>query len=125
MPDSEDSLIDGASRAKDPTADAWFAISDSRSLAIALPEVSADFRTFTFRIRPGIYFSDDAAFKGQRRELVAEDYVYSIKRHYDPRWKSPNLYVLENAKVAGLSELLRKQLPIFSNEAQRRVAAEL
>jgi hypothetical protein len=32
--------------------------------------------------------------------------------------------VLENS-VAGLSELLRKQLPIFSNEAQRRVAAEL
>jgi hypothetical protein len=39
--DSEDSLIDGASRAKDPTADAWFAISDSRSLAIALPAVVA------------------------------------------------------------------------------------
>ena len=43
----------------------------------------------SFRIKPGIYFADDPAFKGKRRELVAADYVYSIKRHYDPRWKSP------------------------------------
>ena len=66
--------------------------------AAAMPEVSADFRTFTFRIQPGIYFADDPAFKGERRELTAADYVYSIKRHYDPRWKSANLYLLENAK---------------------------
>lgn len=73
--------------------------------AAAMPEVSEDFRTFTFRIKPGIYFADDPAFKGRKRELVAEDYVYSIKRHYDPRWKSGNLYLLEGAKLLGLSEL--------------------
>jgi ABC-type transport system substrate-binding protein len=78
--------------------------------AAALPEVSADFRSLTFRIKPGIYFADDAAFKGARRELVAEDYVYSIKRHYDPRWKSGNLYILENAKILGLSALRKKAL---------------
>jgi ABC-type transport system substrate-binding protein len=77
--------------------------------AAAMPEVSADFRTFVFRIQPGIYFADDPAFKGAKRELTAADYVYSIKRHYDPRWKSGNLYLLENAKILGLSEL-RKQL---------------
>jgi ABC-type transport system substrate-binding protein len=77
--------------------------------AAAMPEVSADFRTFIFRIQPGIYFADDPAFKGAKRELTAADYVYSIKRHYDPRWKSGNLYLLENAKILGLSEL-RKQL---------------
>jgi ABC-type transport system substrate-binding protein len=75
---------------------------------VAMPEVSADYKTFTFRLKPGIYFADDPAFKGRQRELVAEDYVYSLKRHYDPRWKSPNLYRLENAKVLGLSELRRK-----------------
>ncbi|MDP1650215.1 MAG: ABC transporter substrate-binding protein [Rubrivivax sp.] len=78
--------------------------------AAAMPEVSADYKTFTFRIRPGIHFTDDPAFKGKKRELTAEDYVYSIKRHYDPRWKSGNLYVLENAKILGLSELRRKLL---------------
>jgi ABC-type transport system substrate-binding protein len=79
------------------------------STAAAMPEVSADFRTFTFHIRPGIHFDNDPAFKGQKRELTAADYVYSIKRHYDPRWKSGNLYTLENAKILGLSEL-RKRL---------------
>ncbi len=77
--------------------------------AAAMPEVSADFKTFTFRIKPGIHFADDPAFKGEKRELTAQDYVYSIKRHYDPRWKSGNLYLLENFKIVGLSEL-RKEL---------------
>ena len=35
------------------------------------PRSSADFATFTFRVRPGIYFADDPAFKGKPRELVA------------------------------------------------------
>ncbi len=78
--------------------------------AAAMPEMSADFKTFTFRIKPGIYFADDAAFKGQRRELVAEDYVFAIKRHYDPRWKSGGLYQFENAQILGLSELRQKLL---------------
>jgi ABC-type transport system substrate-binding protein len=76
--------------------------------AAAMPEVSADFQTFTFRLKPGIFFADDPAFNGRKRELVAEDYVYSIKRHYDPRWKSGNLYILENAKILGLSELRQR-----------------
>jgi ABC-type transport system substrate-binding protein len=76
--------------------------------AAAMPEVSADFTTFTFSIRPGIHFADDPAFKGRPRELTAEDYVYSLKRHYDPRWKSGNLYILENARILGLSELRKK-----------------
>ena len=54
--------------------------------AAAMPEASADFKTFTVRLRPGIHFSDDPAFNGRRRELVAADYVYSIKRIFDPRW---------------------------------------
>jgi ABC-type transport system substrate-binding protein len=80
------------------------------STAAAMPEVSADFRTFTFRIRPGILFADDPAFKGTKRELTAHDYVYSLKRFYDPRWKSANLYLLESAGILGLSELRREAL---------------
>jgi oligopeptide transport system substrate-binding protein len=48
------------------------------------PEISADSKTWTIRIKPGIYFTDDPAFHGKPRELVAEDYVYSIKRGLDP-----------------------------------------
>ena len=78
--------------------------------AAALPEISDDGKRFVFRIRPGIFFADDPVFKGQRRELVAADYVYSVKRHYDPKYKSPNLFQLENAGILGLSELRKKAI---------------
>ena len=73
--------------------------------AASLPEISSDFMTFTVRLRPGIFFDDHPAFKGKKRELVADDYVYSFKRFYDPKFKSPNIYLLENAKLLGLSVL--------------------
>jgi ABC-type transport system substrate-binding protein len=52
--------------------------------AAALPAISADGKTWTIKVKPGIRFTDDPAFKGKPRELVAEDYVYSIKRYLDP-----------------------------------------
>ena len=66
---------------------------------------SSDFTTITVRIRPGIYFQDHPAFKGQKRELVAQDYVYSIKRFYHPKFKSQNVTLLENSKILGMSEI--------------------
>ncbi len=78
--------------------------------AAALPEVSADFKHFVFTLRPGIFFADDPVFKGRPRELTAADYVYSVKRLYDPAVHSERLYQLENAKVLGLTELRRKAL---------------
>jgi ABC-type transport system substrate-binding protein len=52
---------------------------------VSMPEVSADGQTYTLRVKPGIYFTDDPAFNGKRRELVAADYVYSMKRLLDPK----------------------------------------
>ena len=72
--------------------------------AEALPEVSADGRTYTFRIRKGIHFTPDAAFKGQPRELTAQDYVYSFKRFMDPQLRSPWQFLFEG-KIVGLDEL--------------------
>jgi ABC-type transport system substrate-binding protein len=73
--------------------------------AVALPEVSDNFRRFVVTLKPGIFFADDPAFGGQPRELVAQDYVYSVKRFYDPAITTERLYVFENAKLLGLSEL--------------------
>ena len=73
--------------------------------AVALPEISADFTRFRFRIRPGIFFADDPAFMGKKRELVAQDYVYSVKRFYDPKLNAEPVYLFENAKLLSLSEL--------------------
>ena len=73
--------------------------------AAAMPTVSADGRVFTVRLRPGIHFADHPAFGGRPRELVAQDYVYAIKRFYDPRWNSSDLYLYESLKLPGLTEL--------------------
>ena len=71
--------------------------------AAAMPEVSADWRVWTMKVTPGIYFADDPAFKGQRRELVANDYVYAIKRTADPALKSQLWGWVETFKIAGLA----------------------
>ncbi|MEO8740392.1 MAG: ABC transporter substrate-binding protein [Casimicrobiaceae bacterium] len=55
--------------------------------ASALPEIADGGRTWTLRLQPGIRFTDDPAFGGQPRELVAEDIVYSMKRALDPTLK--------------------------------------
>ncbi len=79
-------------------------------VAAALPEVSSDFKRFVFTLRAGIFFADDPAFGGRPRELVAADFVYSIKRFYDPELRSEHLYQWENAGLLGLSELRRRAL---------------
>jgi ABC-type transport system substrate-binding protein len=75
--------------------------------AAAMPEVSDGYTRFVFRIRPGILFADDPAFGGRPRELTAADYVYSIKRVYDPKVRSPVLFHFENAGLLELSEMRR------------------
>ena len=71
----------------------------------ALPQVSADGLTYTFKLQAGIRFTPDPAFGKQARELTATDYVYSIKRLYDPALKSPWLFLFEH-KLAGDDALL-------------------
>ncbi len=72
--------------------------------AESLPQITDNGKTYTFRIKKGIYFTPDPAFKGKRRELTAEDYAYSIKRFFDPRNRSPYAFLFEG-KIVGLDEL--------------------
>jgi ABC-type transport system substrate-binding protein len=90
--------------------------------AAAMPEVSDGFRTFTIRLKPGIFFADDPAFKGVRRELTAADYVYSIKRHFDPRWKSPSVSGFEEDAIVGLDALRKAALAGAPFDYDREVA---
>jgi ABC-type transport system substrate-binding protein len=76
--------------------------------AASLPEMSEDFRELTLRIRPGIFFADDPAFHGQRRELTAHDYAYALKRVYDPRVRASGLPDLATHDIVGL-QALREQ----------------
>ncbi|HET6264787.1 MAG TPA: ABC transporter substrate-binding protein [Usitatibacter sp.] len=74
---------------------------------VAMPEISADGKTYILRLRPGIYFTDDPAFKGRKRELVANDYAYSLKRLMDPKLSAPLLGEVEGI-VAGSDEAIAK-----------------
>jgi ABC-type transport system substrate-binding protein len=75
------------------------------STAEGMPEVSEDYKTFTVHLKKGVYFDDDPAFNGKKRELTAEDYVYSYKRIFDPRWSSPSVGELELLHIPGMNEL--------------------
>jgi len=90
--------------------------------AVAMPTVSSDGLTYTFRIRPGIHFTPDPAFKGRKREVTAADYVYSLKRLYDPALKSPWAYMFEG-KIAGdaaLRERFGPDVPVAGLQALDR-----
>jgi oligopeptide transport system substrate-binding protein len=74
------------------------------NVAVELPTVSDSGKTYTIRIKKGIYFAADPAFNGTPRELIAEDYAYSIKRFLDPKNRSPYAFLFDG-KIIGLGEL--------------------
>jgi oligopeptide transport system substrate-binding protein len=68
--------------------------------ATSLPQVADQGRKYTIRLKPGIFFADDPAFKGVKRELTALDYAYSIRRFLDPKNHSPYAFLFEG--IAGI-----------------------
>jgi ABC-type transport system substrate-binding protein len=75
--------------------------------ADGMPQITDSGRTWTVKLKKGIRFADDPAFGGKQRELVAEDYVYSLKRLIDPKLRSPWAFLVEG-KFVGLDELAAK-----------------
>ncbi len=73
----------------------------------AMPTVSDGGKTYLFKLRKGIFFTPDPAFKGKPRELTAADQVYGLKRLLDPAVKSPWMFLLDG-KVLGSEEARAK-----------------
>jgi len=73
--------------------------------ASAMPEITDGGRVWVIHIKPGLYFADDPAFKGKKRELTAADYVYSWKRLLDPRMRSPFAWYLQG-KIVGADAVM-------------------
>jgi ABC-type transport system substrate-binding protein len=67
----------------------------------AMPVVEDGGRSYLCRLRKGILFTPDAAFKGRPRELIAADFAYAFKRVLDPAVKSPWLWMIEGKLVGG------------------------
>ena len=75
--------------------------------AEALPVISDGGKTIVFKVKKGVYFAADPAFKGQQRELTAHDYVYSWKRLLDPKVRSPNMDLLQD-RIIGADALIEQ-----------------
>jgi ABC-type oligopeptide transport system substrate-binding subunit len=74
------------------------------NVAAGLPEISDDGLRITIRLKPGVYFMDDPAFaQGVGRELHAHDFVYSIKRHFDPASRAQGAWLWQN-RIEGLDD---------------------
>jgi len=74
--------------------------------AETMPAISDNGKTWTVKLRKGITFASDPAFKGARRELTALDVVYTFKRLMDPAQRSPYQFMMRN-KLLGLDDLAR------------------
>ncbi len=73
-------------------------------LAAAMPDISADGLTYTIRLKRGIRFADSEVFpNGRGREVVADDFVYAMKRHFDPATRSVAAWLWQG-RIAGLNE---------------------
>ena len=75
-------------------------------VAEAMPVVADEGKTWTVKLRKGVTFAPDPAFKGVPRELTAQDVVYTFKRFMDPTQRSPYQFMMRN-KVVGLDDLAR------------------
>ena len=75
------------------------------AIAESLPEISADGLTWKIKIRKGQHFSDDPVFKGKKRELIADDLIYSWKRLLDPKIRSPQLWQIDG-KLVGADDMV-------------------
>jgi len=79
-------------------------------VADGMPEVSSDFRVFVVHLKRGVFFADDPAFGGKPRELVAQDFVYSLERVADPATRSPSWTALNQNNILGLAALRQRAL---------------
>lgn len=74
------------------------------NLAASMPRVSEDGLEYVIRIKEGVHFIDDDVFpEGIGREVVAGDFVYSLKRQFDPVNRPQGAWLWQG-RIAGLNE---------------------
>ena len=76
-------------------------------LTDGMPEITDGGKLYTIKLKKGVYFSPHEVFGGKKRELTAQDVVYSYKRHYDdsirPVWR-----FLIDGKIVGMNAWYEK-----------------
>ena len=68
----------------------------------SMPTLGADRVTYTFKLRKGVRFVDNACFPGGKgRELTADDAIYTIRRYADANVNTKSFYAMAG-DVVGL-----------------------
>jgi oligopeptide transport system substrate-binding protein len=68
----------------------------------SMPALGADKLTYTFKLRKGVRFIDNACFPGGKgRELTADDVLFTLRRYADANVNNRSFFAMEGA-VAGL-----------------------
>ncbi|NBK96444.1 MAG: ABC transporter substrate-binding protein [Erysipelotrichia bacterium] len=75
------------------------------SLATALPEISEDYKTYTFHLKQGIKFSNG-------EKLSADDVAFTFRLLADPAYDGPYDNIVRN--LVGFDEYVNKQSDTFS-----------
>lgn len=92
------------------------------NLAQAMPVVSNNGMTYTFKIKKGVMFHDNKCFpNGKGRELKAADFVFSIKRMADAKNVSTGWWLLDG-KIKGLNEWRDKNKALDKTNYDEEVA---
>lgn len=81
-------------------------------------DISDDNRTFTFYLRDGVFFTNDACFKNIPRKLTAQDVVYSFNRILDKNTASPGAWIFNN-RVDSLEPFTAINDSVFQLKLQR------
>jgi peptide/nickel transport system substrate-binding protein len=74
-------------------------------------EISSDGLTYTFFLRDDVYFHDHSIFKGKKRKVVANDFVYSFNRIVDKKIASPGAWIFNLVKTQNNNQ---SNEPIYS-----------
>jgi len=77
-------------------------------LAKKMPTVSEDGLTYVFDLREGVLFHDNKCFPGGKgRELVAQDFVYSLKRMADHK-NNPTGWWIYDDRIVGFNDFQKR-----------------
>lgn len=68
--------------------------------------ISNDGMLYTFTLRDDVFYHNHKLFgKDSTRNVVAEDFVYSLNRIVDSKWASPGAWIMQNVNVKPSGEL--------------------
>ncbi len=86
------------------------------SMAAAMPEISADKKSYTFTLRDDLVFAGDGTFpESVSRKVTSQDVKFSILRIADARNHSPVYWIYRN-RIAGLTAFRQKTAQLEKND---------